>query len=158
MRQAFLAQTADALKDELNRPTGRTRSAMVQLSDAVFQATQSTDDPHTCYLDVDWPFENGWTLRFARLIPKATRTQVSGAVYGKAVVGVKRGSKFDALGIEYDTRTKAVVDGIPVDLVVSETRIYPGSGVVVRCVQAGGTASPALLTASVECFFGFEGG
>lgn len=156
MRQAFVAPDFPALRDQLNRPAARTRTVMTSLDLAVFEATEKTTDPYTAYLHVHWPVEEGMVLRRARFIPGQTVAELSGATYATVTVGLKRGTRFDALGNTYDTRTKAMTEGVPFDLVAFEQRIAPTTGVVVRVVQAS-FPSASLLGSAVESFFGYEG-
>ena len=162
MKPAFNVATRDPVRDLqslqaiLNRDAFRTHHITTQIETLRTGEISATYD-----FPVHWPFEDGEVIRRARfMVPTAYRLTTAGAwvTVGLGIRGLGENSEttFRLLGTEWDTRLHTYVVGSPFTLLRDETKIPPGSGVVVRVKRLEFPAT-TLVGACVETSIGYQG-
>jgi hypothetical protein len=149
----------------LNRDEARTRTVTTRIGDQTriaydrylwFQGPPLSD-PVTAFYAIHYPFEGGTIFRRAQMIPATDLARTTGALgYITVAVGIRSADKFDVLGTEFDSRTRALSEGVVFTLAEEDVRIPDGAGLAVRVVQ-GGWPAATLEESMVETFLGYVG-
>lgn len=161
MRPAFDLNATDpsafqTLLDMLNRAGFLSHSAVARIDLQTWQQTDAVRED-TRYISLHWPMDSGFVLRSVRLHPSFDLPHsTSRSSRFRIAAGIRRGSSFDVLGTEFDSRAHDLVEGVARDLVTREAAVPVLSGVAVRVTQVGWP--PASVGGlDVEAVFGFQG-